>query len=96
MGRARRRHRSATEVPQHAATVYCAAGRTGERPGRFALRSGTATGAVLTEKELVYVIDETTVYEPPALVEAGEFEKVTLGPRGWGFEFDVRCLIWCD
>lgn len=40
--------------------------------------------------------DETSVYEPPAFVEVGEFEKVTLGPRGWGFEFDVRCLVWCD
>ncbi|MCP3803399.1 lasso RiPP family leader peptide-containing protein [Allokutzneria sp. A3M-2-11 16] len=40
--------------------------------------------------------NDILAYEPPALVEAGEFSKVTLGPKGWGFEWDVRCLTWCD
>ncbi|GAB2791451.1 hypothetical protein GCM10027199_79370 [Amycolatopsis magusensis] len=47
-------------------------------------------------KELVTVSNESTVFEAPALVEVGEFDKVTLGSRGWGFEPGVRCLIWCD
>ncbi|QFU91026.1 lasso RiPP family leader peptide-containing protein [Amycolatopsis sp. YIM 10] len=49
-----------------------------------------------SEKELVFVNNESTVFEAPALIEVGDFDKVTLGSRGWGFEPGVRCLIWCD
>jgi hypothetical protein len=58
--------------------------------------AGIAAEKSENRKGMVTVLKETVVYEPPALVEAGDFEKVTLGPRGWGFEIDVRCLVWCD
>lgn len=31
---------------------------------------------------------ETQVYEPPALVEAGDFAEVTAGPTGFGEQDD--------
>lgn len=38
---------------------------------------------------------ELAVYEPPALVEVGNFAKVTLGRPNWGFENDWSCIMFC-
>ncbi|MFI6695112.1 keywimysin-related RiPP [Streptomyces sp. NPDC050433] len=40
--------------------------------------------------------EETTTYEAPALVPAGDFAEVTLGPTGRGFEWDWRCFAACN
>ncbi|GCE02319.1 lasso RiPP family leader peptide-containing protein [Embleya hyalina] len=32
-------------------------------------------------------------YELPQLVEAGDFDQVTMGPRTWGFDYRGKCLF---
>ncbi|GAB2791445.1 lasso RiPP family leader peptide-containing protein [Amycolatopsis magusensis] len=41
------------------------------------------------------MIEETTVYEPPAMTAVGEFDEVTLGGGGRGYEYNKQCLIFC-
>ena len=38
---------------------------------------------------------EMAAYEPPTLVEVGEFMTVTLGRPSWGFERDWTCVMFC-
>ncbi|NJP65872.1 lasso RiPP family leader peptide-containing protein [Streptomyces sp. ventii] len=33
----------------------------------------------------------TSLYEAPALIEAGDFTKVTLGRVSWGFDSSMLC-----
>jgi hypothetical protein len=39
--------------------------------------------------------NETTVYESPAMIDAGEFDEVTLGGGGRGYDYDKECWIFC-
>lgn len=39
---------------------------------------------------------ETVVYEPPMLQEVGDFQELTLGKGGGGFDSYWECLYFCD
>lgn len=62
-----------------------------------ALEFAKATGR---PSESVTTIDEgdrmdTTIYEPPAMAEAGDFNEITLKQGTWGYDSKDQCLIAC-
>jgi hypothetical protein len=40
--------------------------------------------------------DNPMNYTPPALVAAGDFADITLGPTGGGFDHGWKCLAFCN
>lgn len=41
------------------------------------------------------MIEDVDTYEPPSMSDAGEFDEVTLGGGGRGYDYDKECWIFC-